>query len=50
MEKSQEEEMNSSPLFIHSTDITHLNYGQNTDGSKILACLLFCRPSTKKEN
>ena len=50
MEKSQEEKMNYSPFFIHSIDPTQLNFGQNSDGFKILACNLFYRPSTKREN
>jgi len=50
MEKSQEVKVNSNPYFIHSIDPTPSNFGQNTDGFKILACHLFYRISTKREN
>jgi hypothetical protein len=32
------------------TTHTLKKFGQNTDGLAILACHLFCRPFTKKEN
>jgi hypothetical protein len=44
MEKSQEEKMNSLPFFTHSADLLPLNFGPDTDGFKILAFYLFCRP------
>jgi len=50
MEKFQEEKVHSNPYFVHFTNPIPLNFGQNSDGFKILAYNLFCRPSTKKEN
>ena len=50
MEKPQEVKVNSNPYFIHSTEPTPLNFGQNSDGFEILVCHLFCRSLTKKEN
>ena len=50
MEKPQEVKMNSNTYFIHSTEPIPLNFGQNTDGFKILACHLVYRPSTKRGN
>jgi hypothetical protein len=48
MEKPQVGKENSLPYFIHSTEAIPLNFGQNSDGFKILACHLFYRPTTKR--
>lgn len=43
MVKFREEKMNYCPFFIHSIDPTPLDFGQNSDGFKILVFPLFYR-------
>jgi len=42
--------MNSLPCFTHSIGSTLLNFGQNIDGFKSLACNLFYQTSTERGN